>query len=72
MLDRAHEVCASTGAACHAGATRLSPTLEAIGLDQQTARGTVRLSVGWMTSEEEVDRAVEILTAAWEGLSPSM
>jgi cysteine sulfinate desulfinase/cysteine desulfurase-like protein len=26
----------------------------------------VRLSVGWMTSEEEIDRAAAALTAAYE------
>jgi cysteine desulfurase len=68
LLHRAPDLCASTGAACHSGATQLSATLQAIGLDEITARGTVRLSVGWMTSEEEIDRAVQSLAAAWDSL----
>ncbi len=67
MLRRIPELCASTGAACHSGSENLSPTLEAIGLTAQITRGTMRLSVGWYTTEEEIDRAVNLLVAAWEG-----
>ncbi len=68
LLHRTPELCASTGAACHSGSTQLSATLKAIGLDETTARGTVRLSLGWTTSEEEIDRAVQSLAAAWDSL----
>ncbi len=67
MLRRIPELCASTGAACRGGSDRLSPTLAAIGLTPTTARGTVRLSVGWYTTEEQVDRASGLLLSAWEG-----
>lgn len=69
LLARTPELCASTGAACHSGVTNVSPTLAAIGLAPEVARGTVRLSVGWQTSEEDVDRAVSLLVAAWESLT---
>lgn len=69
LLARCPELCASTGSACHSGATKLSPTLAAIGLDPNVARGTVRLSVGWYTSEDDIDRAVELLVGAWESLT---
>lgn len=68
LLARCPELCASTGAACHTGTTKLSSTLAAIGLDPSTARGTVRLSVGWYTSEDDIDRATELLVGAWESL----
>lgn len=68
LLRRCPELCASTGAACHSGSTRLSGTLAAMGLPLEVARGTVRLSLGWYTSEEEVDRAADLLVAAWEDL----
>jgi cysteine desulfurase len=67
MLRRIPELCASAGAACHSGLESLSPTLAAIGLTARIARGTMRLSVGWYTTEEEIDRAVNLLVAAWEG-----
>jgi len=68
LLARIPELCASTGAACHSGATNVSATLAAIGLPQEVARGTVRLSVGWYTSEDQIDRAASLLIAAWEDL----
>jgi cysteine desulfurase len=68
LLGRLPELCASTGSACHSGTTTMSATLSAIGLSPAEARGTVRLSLGWYTSEEDVDRAVELLVGAWEDL----
>jgi cysteine desulfurase len=70
LLERAPEICASTGSACHSGDSALSATLRAIGLPPQVARGTIRLSLGWTTSEEEVERAASCLLAAWESLQP--
>ena len=69
LLDRAADVCASTGSACHSGTTQLSPTLAAIGLSPADAAGTIRLSLGWNTSEEEIDRASSALLNAWESLA---
>ena len=68
LLRRIPELCASTGSACHSGSNNLSPTLAAIGLTPQVAAGTIRLSVGWYTSEEDIDRAANLLVAAWEGV----
>lgn len=68
LLSRIPELCASTGSACHSGMVRLSPTLAAMGLTPDEARGTVRLTVGWYTSEDEIDTAAELLLDAWENL----
>jgi cysteine desulfurase len=68
LLARAPELCASTGAACHSVGTSVSPTLAAIGVSDEQARGTVRLSIGWQTTEEEIDRAASLLLGAWEAL----
>ena len=68
MLRRIPELCASTGAACHSGSTHLSATLAAIGLEPAVARGTVRLSLGWYTDEEQLDRAAQLLIATFENL----
>jgi cysteine desulfurase len=70
LLSRTPELCASTGAACHSGATSMSATLRAIGLEPAQASGTIRLSVGWYTSAEEIDRAASLLIGAWEVLRP--
>jgi len=66
LLRRAPDLCASTGAACHSGSTKLSATLAAIGLEPKVARGTIRLSVGWYTSDDEIELAAEMLIAAWK------
>lgn len=68
LLERAANVYASTGAACHSGGSSMSATLAAIQLEPEAARGTVRLSLGWTTSVEEVDRASDSLLSAWESL----
>jgi cysteine desulfurase len=68
LLERLPEICISTGAACHSGITKMSATLQAIGLTPEVARGTVRISVGWYTSEEDVERAADLLLGAWLAL----
>ncbi len=68
LLRRIPDLCASTGAACHAGGKGMSSVLASIGLDQATARGTIRLSLGWYTEEEEIDRAVSLLVGVWESI----
>lgn len=37
-------------------------------MDPSLAQGTVRLSVGWYTTDEEIDRAASLLLAAWEAM----
>jgi cysteine desulfurase len=69
LLSKAGGVCASTGAACHAESTALSGTLAAIGVKPEVGRGSVRLSLGWYTTEEEIETAAKCLIAAWRPLS---
>ena len=69
LLRRIPEVCASTGAACHSTGVAMSDTLKAIGISPEQASGTVRLSLGWYSNEEEIDRAASLLLDAWENLS---
>jgi cysteine desulfurase len=68
LLARIPELCASTGSACHSGHFGMSPTLNAMRLSVGQARGTVRLSVGWYTSEDEIQRAADLLIGAWEAM----
>jgi cysteine desulfurase len=72
LLDRAAaEVAASLGSACHAESDAVSGVLAALGIDTTRAMGAVRLSVGWMTSETEIERAAEALITAWVGARTS-
>jgi len=68
MLQRAENLCASTGSACHSGSSA-SVTLTAMGAAKEDITGTMRLSVGWTTSQDEIDHASQLLLDAWEILS---
>ena len=54
VLDSLTNVAASTGSACHAGETTLSPVLQAMGISEETGLGAVRFSLGRMTTREEI------------------
>jgi cysteine desulfurase len=54
-------VCASAGAACHSGSTTPSEVLLAMGLTEAEARSTLRLSLGWTTTEDEIEAALRIV-----------
>ncbi|MDQ2985568.1 MAG: cysteine desulfurase [Armatimonadota bacterium] len=62
----ARGVCCTAGSACSSGRGLGSPILNAIGLEQDWLRGTVRLSLSRFTTEDEVDYVVESLIAAVE------
>jgi cysteine desulfurase len=53
------DVAASTGSACHADSVELSPVLAAMGVDPRVGMGAVRLSLGRMTTEAEIDAVLE-------------
>lgn len=64
LLAAVPEVAASTGSACHAGVSKPSETLLAMGVAPDLALGVLRLSVGRYTTAEEVDFAAARLSAA--------
>ena len=55
---------ASAGAACHADAVEISHVLQAMDVPLAWARGTVRFSLGRMTTEEEIERTIQVVAAA--------
>jgi cysteine desulfurase len=61
-------VAASVGSACHSEHDAVSGVLAAIGFDSVRAAGAVRLSVGRVTTRDEVVRAAEALAWAWQQL----
>lgn len=54
-------VAASSGSACASGAREPSHVLKAMGLGPDRILSALRLSLGWTTTKEEVDRAGEII-----------
>ena len=56
-------VCASTGAACTILGTEASPVLPALGLDEASVQGSLRLSLGWSTTAAEAAEAGAIVAA---------
>lgn len=54
----------SAGAACSSGSLDPSPVLLAMGVAPEVAHGSIRFSLSRHTTEEQIDRAVEILVAA--------
>ncbi|MBB5471700.1 cysteine desulfurase [Cellulomonas hominis] len=53
LLDSAGVEC-STGSACQAGVPQPSHVLLAMGLDESDARGALRFSLGWPSTDEDV------------------
>lgn len=51
----------STGAACSSGNPEPSPVLLAMGLSRAEAQNSLRLSLGWETTREQVDGFIEAL-----------
>ncbi len=52
----------SSGSACTSGETEPSLVLLAVGLDRELAKGSLRVTVGRSTTEEQVDRFVDALS----------
>ena len=59
-LDR-RGICISSGSACHSGSPAPSHVLMAMGLSEEDAHCSVRMTLGAQTTEEEIDRTIEAL-----------
>ncbi len=66
LLAKVPGIAASTGSACHEGKIARSPVLCAMNAPLEVNHGAVRLTVGRFTTEEEIDRAAEMLIKAAE------
>ncbi len=67
LLNDWKGLAASAGAACHAGLETISAVLLAMNVPREYALGTIRFSMGRMSTSEDIDRAVEII--AGRGIS---
>ena len=71
MLLSERGLAASAGAACSSGSLEPSPVLLAMGIPDRLAHGSIRFSLCRMTTEDEIDEAIEIVAAAATQLAKS-
>ncbi len=61
-------IAVSSGSACSSGKVQPSHVLAAMGMSPEMAKGAVRISLGWSTSDADIDRCLE----AWRKLAGSL
>jgi cysteine desulfurase len=61
-------IAVSSGSACSSGKVQPSHVLEAMGFGKELAQGAVRLSLGWSSSEADIDLALQ----AWRKLADAL
>jgi cysteine desulfurase len=61
-------IAVSSGSACSSGKVQPSHVLGAMGLGRELAQGAVRLSLGWSTSQTDIDMALK----AWRKLADGL
>ena len=61
-------IAVSSGSACSSGKVQPSHVLDAMGQGRELAQGAVRLSLGWSTSQTEIELALK----AWRKLSNTL
>lgn len=54
-------IAASSGSACTAGSQEISHVLKAIGLNENEAKGSLRLTTGWDNTVQEIDETISTL-----------
>jgi cysteine desulfurase len=68
LLDEAG-VCVSTGSACNADSREVSGVLRAMNVPYETARGSIRFSVGRYNTREDIDYTLDVLPEILEQLA---
>ncbi|MDP4282250.1 MAG: selenide, water dikinase SelD [Bacteroidota bacterium] len=68
LLENMKGIAASAGAACHSGDEVVSTVLSAMKVPDIYAIGSIRFSVGRMTTEEEIDKALKIILKSYKML----
>ncbi len=61
LLNEMKGIAASAGAACHANREEMSGVLAAMQVTRNYAIGTIRFSLGRMTTEEEIQQAIPLI-----------
>jgi cysteine desulfurase len=66
------DVCASGGSSCASGALQPSHVLSAMGVDPALAAGALRLTLGYSTTEADVERALTVIPSVVAALRRGM
>ncbi|MFZ6005064.1 MAG: cysteine desulfurase family protein [Actinomycetota bacterium] len=61
LLEQDHGVLASAASSCASGAQEPSHVLAALGIDPELARGSLRLSLGWSTTADDIEAAMRAI-----------
>jgi cysteine desulfurase len=70
LLAAVPGIAASTGSACHSGATEPSPVLTAMGLSADRGLAALRLSLGRWSTSDDVTTAAHLITSAVNAYGP--
>ncbi|HKA92572.1 MAG TPA: cysteine desulfurase family protein [Acidimicrobiia bacterium] len=70
-LDR-DGLCAAAGSSCTSGATEPSHVLAAMGLPRDAALASIRLSLGYASTDADVDTALDLIPRAVDQLRPAV
>ena len=65
-----HGIAVSAGSACSTGEDTPSHVLKAMGLSDQAARETIRVSLGWSTSARDIRYTAKVIQDYIEGRTP--
>ena len=66
-FDDAAGVSVSTGSACRAGVAQPSHVIMAMGRTEHQARGSLRISLGYTTTQADVDAFIQAFPVAYAG-----
>ena len=67
ILDALDGIAASTGSACHSGASGASPVFDAMNCSDAVGLGAIRFSVGRPTTKSQLDMTVDLLKKVVSG-----
>ena len=68
LLLNEYGICASSGSACTSHTLEPSHVILSLGLPYEVAHGTLRLTLGKITTEEDIQKIVDVLPGVVEQL----